>query len=332
VIVYFPQEELFYRLYKNIFSRVSLYKITVPAFLWQRKLSKYIKDINRGQKAFIHIYYDKAYICFFSNGHFLFSRLIAIPETEDYIEQLAYEVAQSFRLFSQKVKKEIEKIYLISSEKITGDKLSTFLDTDVMWISDKLELVSPSLELINKLGFFAFITESDLLNVSRFFCYRKEKTFREWSFFQDIGIITGILCLLFMLMELILMPSIIPFKVNNRINPPMISVEDYISAIDEIIFDKQRLNYHLLLLKIMNSLTENILLKRLKIDSGPPEGVEIIGKISVSNTLYLKKELSIFISNLKNNIPSIHIPSLEEVDIKKVGKERYEFEIKFGFD
>ena len=332
VMVYFPQEELFYKLYEYIFSNLSLYKITTPAFLWQCKLAKYVKDIAKGQKLFVHIYNNEAYICFFLNGLFLFSRTIKIFETEeDYIGQLANEILHSLRLFSQKTKKEVEKIYLISKEKKDKDRLSLLLDLDIEQISDdKVKLSLPAPEYIDKLGSIAFMNELDLSNTAKFLyiSHREEKLLKEWSFFQGAGIITGIVLFVMMLVETLFLLYMSPSQYKEK--PGLsVNIENYIKAADEIIFNKQKLKHHLLILKVINSLVRNVFLKKIKIKSDPIMHMQVQGYILASDISSFKDILFKFISNLKNNIPCIQQElSLEDVDVKKINKGRYEFEFK----
>ncbi len=311
ILVFFLQDENFYLLYKKLLSHLSFYKITCPAFLWQTKLRRNIKDIDKGGKAFIHLTPRYAYACFFSEGSLLFSREIDL-EPENYLEQLSYEILQSLRLFSQKTKKDIEKIYLLSSEK-EHPSLSLGIKTE--WISKYIRSI-PS-ECIEDLGTFAFMDEKDLSDTKLFYIpYRKEITFKEWETFQKIGLITGIIFL-------VLMTSEFFFLKKNFPEPGLvkdIKIQSYINEIDEFLKNRNRESFQKLLVNILNS-SGDIYIKRLIIE---PERIGIGGEID-SDVENLRKRIKGFLEKLSMSYPNIILPDFGEIKIEKKEKGRYEF-------
>lgn len=332
IVVYFIQEELFYRLYRAISFHLFIGKITAPAFLWQAKFARLMKEISTGQKLILHIYPGGSYLCFFSEGLFLFSRVIAMSQEEDYISQLSYEIMQSLRLFSQREKKEVQKAYLISDREEDKNKLAGSLDIEIEYVSEKIELFSPSLELISKLGSVAFLDKSDFSESARFLYIikRQEKRLRRWSFFQNMGIAVGIVFFMLMLIEAIFLHSIIPSsKIKKSANSGLSSVEDYISAIDDLLYHKSRIDPTLLTLKIMDSLSEKVSVNQIRMRFDPSIALELDGEISASGTEEVEKKLSSFMKNLKKNILNAQIPSMDEVNIKKTGVSKFEFTFRF---
>ncbi len=330
VQVYVIQEELFYILYRNLFSSLSIEKITTPAFLWKAKLSKKIKDINKGLKIFIHIYQNSAYLCFFLESYFLFSRLISTEQ--DYIGQLSYELMQSFRLVSQKTKKEVEKIYLISRQDLDAEGLSERLEIEIVDVSDQVALSSPSLDVVEGIGSFAFLNRSDLLDSAKFFylAYRPLKEIKEWAFFQNVGIGVGIFVFVFLLIEAIYLNSFIPRLHKNTPDINIPTIQEQISAIDDVLHYKERADLSLIIMKILNCTSNEIYLQHIGISSGPPYSIELVGNVSALSVKDFQKIFSLFLSNIKQSFKHSQIPSLADIDIKRAGEQGFKF--RFGFE
>ena len=326
--VYVIQEELFYVLYRNLFSSFSIEKITTAAFVWKAKLGKKIKDINKGLKIFVHLYEDKAYLCFFLESHFLFSRLISAEE--NYINQVSYELMQSFRLVSQKTKKEVEKLYLIPKQDSDAQKLSETLDVEVVDISTHINLSLPSAEVVKKIGSFAFLDRSDLSDSSRFFylTYRPLREQKEWTFFQNIGIGAGIFVLLLMLLEAVCINRMLPkFKNTTDVSTPVI--QQYISVIEDIIRYKERPDFSLVIMKLLNCSSEEVYFQHIGIEPGPPYRVELTGYVSAFSVEKFQEIFSDFLSKIRKSFRYAQIPALTDVDIKREGQQDFKFRFSF---
>ena len=329
--VYVIQEELFYILYRNLFSAFEIEKITSPAFVWKAKLGKKIKDITTGLKIFMHIYQKSAYLCFFLDSYFLFSRLISIEE--DYIAQLSYELMQSFRLVSQKTKKEVEKIYLIPKENSDVERLSETLGVEIINVSDQVELSSPSSEIVEKMGSFAFLKKSDLSDSAKFFyfSYRPLKELKEWTFFQNTGIVVGIFVFILMLMEAVYLNNIIP-KIKNATNINTPVIQDYISAIDELLHHKEKPDPSLIIMKILACTSEKIYLQHIEIELGSPSSIGLVGYVSVFNVKDFQDIFSTFLSKIKKSFEYAQIPTLMDIDLKRAGEQGFNFKFSFEFN
>lgn len=226
----------------------------------------------------------------------------------------------------------MEKAYLISDREEDKNKLAGSLDIEIEYVSEKIELFSPSLELISKLGSVAFLDKSDFSESAKFLYIikRQEKRLRRWSFFQNMGIALGIVFFMLMLIEAIFLHSIIPSsKIKKRANSGLSSVEDYISAIDDLLYHKSRIDPTLLTLKIMDSLSEKVSVNQIRMRFDPSIALELDGEISASGTEEVEKKLSSFMKNLKKNILNAQIPSMDEVNIKKTGVSKFEFTFRF---
>ncbi len=329
--VYLIQERLFYLLYKNVLSSLPyLEYITSPAFVWKAKLSKKIKDINEDLKIFVHTYQNKAYLCFFLESYFLFSRLISIEG--DYTTQLSYELMQSFRLVSQKTKREVEKVYFISTRYLATDtkKLSEVLGVKIVDISNQVDLSSPSSEEIEKIGSFAFLKRSDILDSinSFYLSYRPLKELKEWTFFQNTGILVGVFIFLLMLAEAIYLNKIASKFPTDVADNKIFEVQQYLSAIDEILYHKQKPDFSLIIMKLLNCKSKKIYMQHIKISSGPPFSIELTGYVQASDVVDFQKIFSTFLSNIKKTFKYARIPTLRETDVKKV-EEGFRFRFIF---
>jgi len=325
ILVYLILESLFYSLYRDLFSDILIEKITAPAFLWKAKLSKKF-EIDKETILFMHIYHRNAYLCFFSDSCFLFSRLIDIDE-ETYINQISYEAMQSFRLVSQRTKKEIKKIYIIPKSEKDKERLANILNIEVEDIRDKIYLSNPEASIVEKVGTFAFLDKSDILNSAFYIPYRPIRRLKEWFFFQNTGIIVGVLVFIIMLVETLFFHRIFPPLPKEK-KEKYIYVQDYISYLDEIISHEKRPDFSLVLLRILNCIPDYVHLTDIKIKS-EPLNIELIGYVDAHSIEEFQDRFSAFLNKLRKNFKNTKIPRLSEIDIKKK-KEGFGF--SFGFD
>ena len=326
ILVYLIQEPSFYHLYKGLFEETDL-KITSLAFLWRTKIAKKIKNFNKGLKLFMHIYHSQSYLCFFLDFHFLFSRLISFEDS--HVEQLSYELIQTFRLVTQRTKREVEGIYFISKEKKYKEIFTHFLSIDIQDISDQIDLSSPSVNLIEKLGSFAFLKKEDISETGKvfFISYRPLKEIKQWSFFQNIGIGVGIFVLLLMIAEAIFLNQIDPNVKCSFFNNDLI--KNYIIALNEVLYHKEKPRVQIIFLRLLSCIPKEIQIKYIQIQPGFPSIIELKGNIEAFSVEDFQKKLNDLLKNIKNRFKNARLPTLRDIEIKRVSAELFQFDFKF---
>ncbi|MBU0985804.1 MAG: hypothetical protein KKH68_01015, partial [Proteobacteria bacterium] len=222
VYVFFLQETKAFQLYYR-FSEYNLgpARISTPALLWEQKLMKTIPDFDIGGTCFVHLLASECFLYFFSQGRFIFSRLITFPnarveveetsgglslESPDRFNILTYEINQSLYLFSQKTKTEMGKIYLLSPGEDSARILSDNLGKEVVVLGaaapafrDSQELSQIS-EYLGPVGPFNAV---DLSPPKLYFnlTHGSLRKMLEWKPVQTIGMVLGFTLLFLLIME-----------------------------------------------------------------------------------------------------------------------------------
>jgi hypothetical protein len=136
IYVNFLQDPDSFTLYNRLEAMgISPERISTPAFLWAGRLASGLPDFNETGCCLVHLTTVEAFLYFFSQGRFLFSRSIAFPksleDTSDKLDALAYEIHQSIFLFSQKAKSELKQIQMVASDPEDVAALSSRLDRPI---------------------------------------------------------------------------------------------------------------------------------------------------------------------------------------------------------
>ncbi len=136
VYAFFLQDPHFFQLYRKLaLLNLQPHHITCPALIWQEKIRQSIPDFDKGGKGFVQLLAGIGLLYFYSEGLFLFSRSIPLPEGPSVVDEkyasIVHEVNQSLYLFSQKTKSEIDKLYLVAGENDSRSALSAAFDRDV---------------------------------------------------------------------------------------------------------------------------------------------------------------------------------------------------------
>lgn len=131
------QEAIAYQLYRRLEALdLSPPHMATPALLWQTRLADLTPDFARNGVGLIHRLGAECWLYFFFMGQFLFSRNIQLQDDGQIENLLNYEINQSFYLYSQKTKRSVDHLYMLTPEPDERSRLSDLLGRQVNALPD----------------------------------------------------------------------------------------------------------------------------------------------------------------------------------------------------
>lgn len=350
--VCFAEEPKFYQLnsgldtlgFKKIFT-------TTPAYLWQAKLKESVPDFTDRGKTLIHLEPKECFLYFYSQGRFLFSRDISFPqsqwESEERFETLAFELNQSFYLFSQKARTEIDSLYLFSPDEGDSAILSESLGREITPLKYGAE---PEKEATknrfeeNELGSaWPFIREAHHLVQIMGLRNRMVLKDNELRPIRRMGMVIGLLlcCLLlseaFFLWDKSREQGYFGSQGRGSANASETQyLHEYEACIDTIIKEKQRVNPEEVIFQMARAMPENGRIVELLVHVNPSPQVTFNGIIKADDVGQFKERLLQFLAKINANIPGapqigIQDVNFEVLEVQGVKNPDSGYRVSFGF-
>ncbi len=342
VNVFFLQEPKAFQLYDKLFEyKLNPIRISTPALLWEQKLINMVPDFDIGGTSFVHLLPSECFLYFFSGGHFVFSRLITIPEvqvennangqppeTTDIYNIITYEINQSLYLFSQKSKSEMGKICLLSCYEDSARVLSESLGkeiTDINASSPDLKGLQESPGIQEYLGSIGSFTTAELsssksqLNLT----HSSLKKMLEWKPVQTIGMVLGFALLLLLTVESFYLWGWT--SVNRELMAESRSfggvkqkqlVREYSRALDMIIAETDRTLPRNVIINVGKALPDNAWVTDMDVETESNPGVVIHGVIKATGAEQLSNTLSKLLENLNLSFQGTRSLRIKDIDFK----------------
>lgn len=345
--VYFMQSPESFQLHEKL-SQLNLNpsRITCPAFLWEKKLNNIIPKFCESGDSLVHLLQSECFLYFFSRGRFLFSRLIPLEQNEssEKFEVLTYEIKQSLHLFSQKAKNEIDRIHLLSSGKGDAEKLSGMLEKDVTRLDFPTSCDPQHQSIVEHLGPVAPFNAGDLSRSNTFIslAHKMLRKTQEWRPVQTAGMIIGLLILLLMIGEGLFLHKWLITRPFQSSTPGLAEEKERESilkahhkAIDLLLKETAHPPAKDTIVKIAESLPDNIRISELTLDMDKIPGVEIKGAVMADGPDRLKISLSILLANLRGHFQGSRSLSMQDIDFmleRSMDKGLQKYLIRFRFD
>ena len=336
--VYFLQDSAAYSLYHKLAAMgISPTRMTTPALLWQHKLTGlYGEAFADGGKGLLHVEQDNFHLYFFFKGQFLFSRRIAIPDSqmtsEDKVGLLNYELNQSFYLFSQKSKDRVDNIYIVSSDpdivEPLGDALSiplTICENDKNGIPSDTECKGSGTVLPSVLQPILqrdFSTDAPFQSITHKPLARK----LEWHPIQNMGIAVGVVLLLCLAFETLVLKS---WSDNGPVlhaathwefqEHPKQILGKYSQALDMVIEKQNETDPAGTIADLCHSVPREMAIQKVRLASNAPASIHVEASVSAKDPAGFKQILSRFLNDFNSRF-ELTSP-LRETDIR-VRKDR----------
>lgn len=344
---YYLKEPLAFSLYNRL-TEAGLRpdRITTPAYIWQDKIGKLSDAEPGGSFCLIHPLPAESYLYFYVNGNFLFSRSIILPESSEgkneKLDALAFEISQSLYLFSQKVKSEISRFYIVPSANIDETGLSEKIGKNIRRIEIEKERGRNADNKNQMPGPLATFSREDIDSATMpAISHRIVVMEKFWHTVQLTGIITGILTLMLLCAE----TAYFSYWSNRYILPEAASlskditdnrrtVGHYNEMLDLVMNERQRPDPANIFAGIALSLPENVTVRELLFSFESPSNVIIKGIVTADGPDGIKSTLSAMVERLTRNLNPGRPPVIGDVGFDMEGRtgdlslQSYKFHIK----
>lgn len=341
IYAFFFQEPLSYQLYQRLtLFDMAPFDITIPAYVWAKKLEKMHPELVNAGGGLIQKLSSASYLYFYHKGQFLFSRNIKFSDSPgegtEALDALTYEINQSFYLFSQKEKAELEHIFIHSSRKEDAAELAESLGREVHFLDADDASIQ---ELSDALGPCSVFTPSDLSPSSNYLAIvqKDHARAREWRPVQMAGAIVGILLFLLLGGEYLFLLKLSkhdPGVQHTGIMAGQSSREiiaQYDETLDLILEETRRPSSRKTMIDLARCLPENVRIKDLKLSVVGTPNLSLTCVVRAKDMADFRSALSSLLENLGNTFTTS--PRLEKRDIELgevMSKQDYtEYPIQF---
>jgi hypothetical protein len=307
-------EPLSYRLYKKLAALgMEPVSITTPAYVWECKLEKRHPELVQSGWGLIQKLSNSAYLYFYHKGQFLFSRriplLAATGDDPGALNALIYECNQSFYLFSQKKKAELEHILMHSPRQADAAELTESLGREVRFLDTPGSSDGSIQDTIRRLGPCGSFLPGDLAQPAQYLTLvqKDHARARAWRPVQVAGIMIGILlCLLlggerFFLFKWSQMVDLGPTHVGAQtVHAPSEIIDQYNQDLDIVLEEAQRPLPSKTLLALATCLPENVSIRQMKMVVAGNPHIALTCVIRAQDTTEFRQSLSTLLANLGN--------------------------------
>lgn len=338
VYAYYLREPKFFEAYEQL-SRWNLHprRITTPAFLWEAQLRERIPGFREGGKAFVHILSNECFLYFFFDGHFLFSREIALPEyredASEQLETLTYETHQSLYLFSQKAKAEIDRVYVAGFGYVGVEELSERLGREVEEVRGLEEELIEGSTTIGQPGLLSGLYLPDLSRSHKFLSLSNRVVEREqqWKPVQKVGIAVGLILLLLLAGESVLLwkwsrPVEIAAAHGHGAESRQAeaALRQYNEALDLFLRERQRPSAAKAIIRLARALPEEVWPREMIVETEPNPGVSFAGTVTAERPSEFRESLTEFLEGLKDTFEGARSLSLKDIEVGRGNCEEVE--------
>lgn len=329
VTAYFLREPRFFQAYERLALR-DLHPrwITTPAFLWEAQLRERVPGFQQGGKAFVHILPQACFLYFFFEGHFLFSREIALPEyredSTEQVETVTYETHQSLYLFSQKAKAQIDRVYAACFGWVEPGALSERLRIEVEEVAGLEEQLTEGSSTIGQPGLLSGLCLPDLSRSQGFLRLSNRHREREqkWKPVQKVGIAVGLILLLLLAGESVLLWNWSrPVRAGAtggagaEARETVAALRQYNDALDLFLKEKQRPSAARAIIDVARALPEEVWLTEIVVETEPEPGVTLAGAVRAERPDRFREALAEFLDGLKGRFQGARSLGLQDIDV-----------------
>ncbi len=327
IYAFFLQDPLSYQLYQRLATfDMAPMDITIPAYVWGKKLEKLHPELVDSGSGLIQKLSSACYLYFYHKGQFLFSRSIQFSDSAggdtDALAALTYEINQSFYLFSQKEKAELEHIFIHSFRREDAADLAESLGREVHTIALGAGGDASVQAMTETLGPCGVFTPSDLLPAGNYMtvAQRDHARGREWHPVQMAGVIVGILLLLLLGGEHFFL-----FKWSKQTPGPEISgilasqssrgvIQQYNEALDLILQETQRPSSWKTMMDLAVCFPINVRIKEMTLLVTENPNLDLTCVVRAENMAEFRSTLSMLLENMGKTFTTS--PRLEKRDIE----------------
>jgi hypothetical protein len=327
IYAFFLQEPLSYQLYQRLATfNMTPIDITIPAYVWAKKLEKmYPKRVKSGS-GLIQKLSSASYLYFYHKRQFLFSRNIQFSDSAggdtEALDALTYEINQSFYLFSQKEKAELEHIFIHSPRKEDAAELAESLGREIHSLDTGDGGDASNQEMTEMLGPCSVFTPNDLAPAGKYLviAQKDRANERKWRPVQMAGAIVGILLFLLLGGEYFFLLKWSKQDLGLEKAGMMTGqssreiIQQYNETLDLILEETRRPSSRKTMIDLAGCLPENVRIKDMKLLVAENPNLSLTCVVRAADMAEFSSSLSMLLKNLGNTFTGS--PRLEKRDIE----------------
>jgi hypothetical protein len=312
LLVNFLQEADCFKLYHRLEAMgISPERISTPAFLWAGRLAAGLPDFNETGCCLVHLTTVEAFLYFFSQGRFLFSRSIAFPKSledpSDRLNALAYEINQSVFLFSQKAKSELKQIRMVASDPEDVAALSSRLDRPIQPFDIEHETEAEKQQFQGELSSVLAFGAGELSPSNKFVrvSHKIKQKALEWKPVQLAGITLGLILVLLLGIETCFLwqwrpaAQSLPLTAEETLAiDSQTLLSQYGEALDLAIAATGRRSLKDAFANALKSIPETVSITGMDIELEPEASVAFKCEVKTSGIAALRNTLTVFIDKI----------------------------------
>jgi hypothetical protein len=269
-------------------------------------------------------------LCFYFNGNYLFSRSVVLPDDDDCIGAITYEINQSLYLFSQKTKSELKQIYLLAADSSFGEALGEALgreliDCDALLPDSQSNLAIPKAPFLNRV-----LTKGHSAKRTSVFSVMHHQVKRqlEWRPVQLMGVAVGLFLVILLIGEAFFLSSMQraaeddhrSLQQQRRASADIV-LTDYTVAFEQVMQRVDRPSCADTVLLTLASLPANIWLQELDMDMAPIPAIKVTAFVDARDTDHLRHTLTQLVAKMKTNFKNTPALSISDIDVESTSGE-----------
>ncbi|MFH0729047.1 MAG: hypothetical protein V2B19_22250 [Pseudomonadota bacterium] len=336
LFVNFLQDPECFKLYHRLEAMgVSPENISTPAFLWARRLEAGLPDFKKSGCCLVHLTAVEAFLYFFSQGRFLFSRSIAFPksleDSSDKLNALAYEINQSTFLFSQKAKSELSHIRMVAPDPDDIVALSSHLDREISAFDVDHETEEEKRQFQSDMGAVLPFGAKEIGASNRFVhvSHKLKKKALEWKPLQLAGITLGLILVLLLCVESFFLWRWPPGGQNPPVaaegtSPadPRTILSQYADALDLAIAATSRRSLKEAFASAIEATPETVSIVSMTIELEPEPHVIFKCEVRTGDITTLRETLDVFIEKVDTAFSGKGLVSKPDIKISAVNEKQ----------
>lgn len=329
----FPQEPRFFELYQVLTSNnFKPLRISTPALLWNKRLKDKIQNFDSARFGLINVSDNGCSLFFFHMGSLLFSRSIYLPEAQEdrsaQFEVVAFEMNQSIYHYSQRTKKDLDRICFFSEEKMDVRHLTEALGREVEVLSFNIRRrdvhYDPEIEVY---GDGVNFEPEEILEPLKLPGVSDRSALNEVAVRKMFvaGTFIGIVLFILLAVEFLFLTHIRKSESRSFVNmgvDPTQSIQQYNTALDVLLDEEGRKDPLDLIGCLAEAMPGNILVESVDASSDNPPSISLSGVIRTEGAEDLGRTLNEFLEKLNKNIQSGKMLTVDDVDIEMNGHRR----------
>ena len=286
------------------------------------KLAQASADFHREGTLLIHMGALECRLYFYFKGHFIFSRNVALSESQDRMEALTFEINQSLYMFSQKTKTELNRVFLLAAP---FDSLESFGETLGREVIDLQPLLKgpPAIAIEGAPFLEGLLQPKDLALAAPFFSltHRRIKRELEWEPVQWAGIAVGALLLLalmgenFMLSRMIRIEAAETRRIQQQVARSAALLGDYDQALDRVLEAAERPVCADTIRRLLAGLPAGVQVQQLVVLLEEQPALKLNATVRADSTEQLKGMLAQLVARVKANFKTARNFSINDIEV-----------------